>query len=219
VAEKHAELERNYERLNALERERATAAERERLVRDMHDGLGGQLVSTLALVESGRFTAGALATAIREALDDLRLMIDSMDPGEEDIVGLLAQIRSRLEPRLVDRGIRFDWQVSDLPPLPELTPGRALQVLRIVQEAITNVLKHSGASCITVRTGVAADVKGRSAYVEIADDGRGLDASRPTGRGIENMRRRAQAAGGCLSLHSGSGGTTVRLDLGLGPAA
>src|SRR5262249_47141433 len=63
VAEKHAELERNYARLRRLERDRAVTEERDRIMRDMHDGVGGQLVSTLAMVESGRFGPEARAGA------------------------------------------------------------------------------------------------------------------------------------------------------------
>src|SRR5262249_24522279 len=76
VAEKHTELERNYGRLRELERERAIAGERERIMRDMHDGMGGQLVSTLAMVESGRFTSDTVADAIHAALDDMRLVVE-----------------------------------------------------------------------------------------------------------------------------------------------
>ena len=151
VRDKHAELERNYEALHALESGRAVAEERERIMRDMHDGMGGQLVSTLAMVESGRGSARAVADALRDALDDLRLVIDSLDPVEGDLGAALGQVRHRLEPRLERNGIRFDWRVLDLPAVSDLGPERVLQVLRIVQEAIANVVKHASASTVTLR--------------------------------------------------------------------
>jgi signal transduction histidine kinase len=216
VTDKHRELERNYGRLRELERERAVAGERDRLMRDVHDGMGAQLVSTLALVESGRSTPDAVADALRDALADLRLVIDSLEPVEDDLLAVLATIRARLEPRLARHGLRFDWQVADLPPLSGLGPERVLQALRIVQEAITNVVKHAGATTITVRTGQESGPGGAGVFVEIRDDGRGMGASASPGRGIENMRRRATLLSGRLDIASLASGTTVRLWL---PAA
>jgi signal transduction histidine kinase len=215
VRDKASELERNYDRLRQLERERAIAQERDRIMRDMHDGMGGQLVSTLALVESGRATPDGGADAIRDALDDLRLVIDSLDPVEEDLLAVLGVIRGRLEPRLRRNGIDFAWQVTDLPTIPGFGPDRVLQALRIVQEAITNVIKHAGAHTITVRTGRAADEGGAGVFVEIADDGAGIDPARPEGRGLRNMRHRAESLGGRVTIASTGGGTAVRLWLPL----
>src|SRR5689334_20498966 len=73
VAQKHAELEENYRRMNELEQQRAVAGERQRIMSDMHDGVGGQLIQTLALVEQGELTQAEVATALRECIDDLGL--------------------------------------------------------------------------------------------------------------------------------------------------
>lgn len=219
VEEKHTELERNYHRLHQLERAQAVAHERDRIMRDMHDGMGGQLVSTLALVESGRATPTAIADALASALDDLRLVIDSLDPVEEDLLAVLATVRARLEPRLTRNGVRFDWQVTDLPPIPGFGPERVLQALRILQEAITNVVKHAGASVVRVRTAVTPGPGGRPGVcVEVGDDGGGMRGN-GTGRGIANMRRRAAALGGELEIASADTGTTVRLWLPLDGSA
>ncbi len=220
VRVKHAELEENYTRLHELERDRAVAEERDRIMRDMHDGMGGQLVSTLAMVESGRFTPEGVTAALRGALDDLRLVIDSLDPMEGDLLTVLGTIRGRLEPRLSQHGMRFDWQVADVPVLPDLTPERVLQVLRILQEAITNVVKHAAARTIVVSTGREPGADGQPlVYVEIRDDGRGMDGATKLGRGLANMARRAQALGATLSVESGPKGTSVRLRLPIPAAA
>ncbi len=214
VRDKHAELERNYALLRRLERDRAVSEERDRIMRDMHDGMGGQLVSTLALVESGRGSAKEVSDALRAALEDLRLVIDSLEPVEDDLAATLGIARHRLEPRLERHGIRFDWQVGDLPALPGFGPERALQTLRIVQEAVTNVIKHAPARTVTIRTGVEACDGVQGVYVEVCDDGEGFDPAQldGDGRGLVNMRRRAAALGGRLTVASRAPkGTVVRL--------
>ena len=214
VREKSAELERNYQRLRELERQRVLDEERRRIMRDMHDGMGGHLVSTLALAESGAAQSETIAEALRAALNDLRLMIDSLDPVEGDLTLVLGMFRARLESQLAGSGLRLVWRVDDVPPLADFGPSKVLQVLRILQEAITNVLKHARARTLTVRTGVA----GPRAYIEVADDGRGFGPGGSTGRGLDHMRQRARAVGGELTLDNGSDGVRVRLWLPLAAA-
>ena len=80
---------------------------------------------------------------LRGALDDLRLIIDSADPMEGDLLVVLSNFRARNERRVQAGGCSFLWQVTDLPALPDFGPHKILQVLRILQEALTNVLKHA----------------------------------------------------------------------------
>lgn len=221
VEEKHRELEASYARTAELERDRAIATERERMMRDMHDGTGGQLVSALSLVETGEFRSADLAETLRGALVDLRLAIDSLDAGEADLLVLLAQARARLEPRLEPHGVRFAWEVEDVPTPSHFGPEQTLHVLRILQEAVTNVLKHAHAQVITVRTGEALTADGRpGVWIEITDDGAGMrdDASTARdggGRGLRNLRNRAAEIGGTIEVTSDARGTRVRLHMPL----
>jgi signal transduction histidine kinase len=223
VDEKRRELALSWARTSELERGRAIAAERERMMRDMHDGTGGQLVSALALVESGEFRSGDLAETLRGALADLRLAIDSLDAGEADLLALLAQARARLEPRLEPHGVRFEWEVEDVPTPAHFGPEQTLHVLRVFQEAVTNVLKHARAKTIAVRTGTSERDGRPGVWIEITDDGVGYAASGTTprdggGRGLRNMRRRAAELGGYLVVATGPDGTRIRLELPLEPS-
>jgi signal transduction histidine kinase len=211
VEVKRKELEANYLRLGSLEKEQAIVAERARLMRDMHDGIGGQLISTLSLVESGQASQDKVAAALRECIDDLRLAIDSLEPTDEDLVPLLGNLRYRVEPRLRARGIGLDWEVGDVPRLAYMTPQNVLHVLRILQEALTNVIKHAGASHVCVAT----RCEGSRVLIDIRDDGKGLSEGRgpAAGHGLANMQQRAQALGGELSLQGSARGTTVTLGL------
>lgn len=213
VATRALELQRTHERVRALERVTTLAGERERMMRDMHDGIGSQLMTTLDAVERGGHGPAAVAAMLRGCIDDLRLVIDSLDPDDESLPVALANLRYRLEPRLAAAGIALDWQVAQGIALP--APGSTLQLLRIVQEALTNALKHAGAS----RLRVAARDDAGFLLLEVADDGRGFDHAAPApaagGRGLDNMRTRARQLGGALQVSSTGAGTrlTVRVPM------
>ena len=217
VEEKSRELEATWRSMEEMRQRQAVVNERERIMRDLHDGLGGHLVAALALSQGGATPTAAVTQTLREALDDLRMVIDSLDPVEGDLLVLLGTVRGRLEPRLAQQGIRFDWRVQDIPAIPGFGPDKALQVLRIVQEAIANVLKHAGARTITVTTGTLAQPPG--VFVQVADDGAGFVEGEAGGRGLSNMRLRAQRIGGTLEVDSAPQGTRVRLSLPLAGAA
>ena len=218
VAQKHAELQHNFAQLRELERQQAIAEERQRIMSDMHDGIGGQLISALSLVEAGDTPKEQVAVALRECIDDLRLAIDSLEPTEEDLLPVLGGLRYRLEPRLKAQGIALDWQVQEVPKLACLTPQNVLHILRILQEAFTNVLKHAQADRVSVEAGVEPDA--RHVYIRVSDNGRGLassDGPRPQGHGLVNMLRRAKALGGELLVRPSAGrGTTLELLLPVG---
>jgi signal transduction histidine kinase len=214
VAEKSRELELNLGRLKDLERERALSAERERIMQDMHDGIGGQLVQALAIASS-RTELAPIEESLRTCLDELRIMIDSIEPVDGDLGSVLGTLRVRMSRRLAQAGVEMRWQVGDVPTLPQLGPKHVLEITRIVQEAIANALKHSGAKRIAVAARTEQGAHGLQVVVEVSDEGAGFGArgGEGTGRGIAGMQRRAALLGGRLHIASDPSGTTVRLEL------
>lgn len=211
VREREEELQRQFARTRELERRDILGRERQRLMREMHDGLGGQLMSSLALAEAGNDADQEVVTALRDSLEELRLVILSLDPGATEVADLLAALRGRLEPTLQRRGIRFRWRVGEAPTPRRFGPEQMLSVLRIVQEAITNAVRHASPSAIEVAT----RVENGTLVVEVRDDGHGFPQPLRRGRGLGNMERRAEEIGAALRVASDAGGTRVELRLPL----
>lgn len=214
LAQREAELTESHRQLRDIERRETLAQERQRLLEDMHDGLGSSLMSALRVVEQ-RSGEVDVAQLLRECIDDLKLTIDSLEPDSADLLLLLATLRYRLGPRLEAAGIRLAWEVDDVPPLPWLDPQGALHVLRIVQEVLTNILKHGNATVIRVQTRAEED----TVTVRIHDNGVPFDpaAIPPTGggRGLTNLHRRAQAIGATIGWQAGTPGTWFCLTLAI----
>jgi len=212
VREKTAEIEVGYRRLAELEASRARSEERARILREVHDGVGGQLVGALALLESGRVDAAAVERTVRDALDEMRLTVDTFGAStNRDAVTALAMLRQRVQPQLEAVGLRVVWRVADDVPLPALGSEGTLDLLRIVQEALTNVLKHARAGSVEVSIGAAGE--GTGLRVTVRDDGGGIQAGHAGGHGLANMRRRAERLGAALDVASSPAGTTVTVVL------
>lgn len=204
-------LQAQHEQLREAERQQALLLERQRLMADMHDGLGSSLLSALVAVEQGQMSQDHVVEVLRECVDDLRLVIDSLEPVGHDLVSLLATMRYRLGKRLQSGGLQLDWDVQDLPPLAWLGPPEALHVLRLMQEALNNVVKHARAS----RVRLVTRHHGSQVEIRIEDDGQGFDTQAVRqGRGLKSQLKRAQHLGGRLRIDSMPGGGT-RLSLRL----
>lgn len=192
-------LEQNQQQLVQIEHDRTLLRERERLMRDMHDGIGSALSSALIVAEYTDMSRAEVKALLRECLDDLRVVIDSLDPIDNDLIALLATLRFRMEQRLNGAGLQLEWEMIDLPALTWMGPSESLQVLRLVQEALNNVIKHAGAKRVRLAVKHATD------HIEIliADDGCGFDTSlSPPGRGLKTLQQRARALGGALKIDS-----------------
>ena len=205
LAEQQAELAALHRQERAEATRLAREQERLRLTHDLHDGLSGHLVSIIALSE--RAGEKSIEQAAREALNDLRLVIYSLDLGDRELPLALANFRERLIPQLQRLGIKLDWSIAGLPEVSGVTPGNALAILRILQEAITNALKHGPARKITIRGAPSAD---GMVAITLENDGRAF-VENSGGHGLANMRRRAQQLHGKLNIEAVAQGTKLTL--------
>jgi len=212
LQEREAELTGSHLILRTIEHRQTLSQERQRLMQDMHDGLGSSLTSALRVVEHGQMDEIEVAQVLKGCIDDLKLAIDSMEPVDADLLLLLATLRFRLGPRLESTGIALRWEVKDIPKLDWLDPKNALHILRILQEAFTNTIKHTHASEICVTTEAEND----HVLVKVSDNGPGFsvqDAFKNGGKGLSNQKRRAEAIGAEVNWDSNNTGTCFTLRL------
>ncbi|HYB52002.1 MAG TPA: ATP-binding protein [Burkholderiaceae bacterium] len=218
VREREQLLKKNFERLRESERVKVEVQERQRIMQDMHDGLGSQLMSSLMLVERGAVSNDQFAQILRESIDDMRLAIDALSAEHADLAAALGNLRFRMEPRLRAAGMELTWDARQLPEEIGLHPDVVLPILRIVQEALTNALKHSRARAVRVTLAVEGSGDAQWLDIRVADNGRGITEERAGGRGLLNMRNRAQKIGAQLKIATAPNvGTTVHLRTRIGP--
>ncbi|HQR69403.1 MAG TPA: hypothetical protein PLE54_02270 [Burkholderiaceae bacterium] len=220
IHEREQLLKRNFDRLRDSERVKASAQERQRIMQDMHDGLGSQLLSSLMLVERGAMTNEQVAQILRESIDDMRLAIDALAADDAGLLSALGNMRFRMEPRLRAAGMELQWDARNLPEEVDIDSNAVLPVLRIAQEALTNAIKHSRARVVRVSLSVDHDGDSQWLSIRITDNGRGLAATgNIAGRGLLNMKSRAGRIGAFLKVESVPGaGTMILLRLPLSPS-
>jgi len=217
IRRKTDDMEHSYQQVQQLMRKYTVAEERQRIMRDIHDGIGGQLVATLVSMDAGSVDQKQLKSNLKAALQDLRMVIDSLDYEAEDLATLLGMLRMRLSDQLSNASLKLHWKVDDLPRIDNFGPANVLNTMRIIQEAITNAIKHSGAKNLTISTSeITGNDNQQYARIEVADDGSGICGDvRPEGRGLLNMQKRADLIEGKLTVLNETG-TTIRLELPIG---
>ena len=214
IRRKTDDIEHSYQQVQQLMRKYTVAEERQRIMRDIHDGIGGQLVATLASMDAGPVDQEHLKSNLKAALQDLRMVIDSLDYEAEDLPTLLGMLRLRLSDQLSNATLKLHWRVDDLPRIDNFGPANVLNTMRIIQEAITNAIKHSDAENLTITTSEFIDNENQQfARIEVTDDGEGIaKGTNREGRGLLNMQKRADLIGGKLIILNEIG-TTIRLEI------
>ncbi len=211
-----ADLQRSRERLV-----RSREEERRRLRRDLHDGLGPSLAGMTMQVGAARAllatdvaqastALGELERELQACVTEVRRVVDDLRPPALDQVGLARAIRQRtLAFSAAARGPEI--AVSAPSDLPELPAAVEVAAYRIATEAVTNTVRHAGATRCDVTLTLASGL-----VVEIVDDGIGLTEQHRAGVGLRSMRERAEELGGTLTAQGQPGrGTRIRAELPL----
>jgi len=213
VEEARQELGTSLEREHLLQLAHVRLNERINLMHELHDGIGGMLVGNIAALEQAPdyVPSREALNMLRSLREDLRLILDTSSArnhGENSLTKLLAPLQHRMTKLFEAHDIEADWSVGNLDNI-ALTPPQNLDLLRILQEGLTNILKHSRAKHVRVK--LSSDSQGL--LMEIADDGIGMsaDSEKEFGVGMHSMQARATRLGAKLTIDSSKGTTLVRL--------
>jgi signal transduction histidine kinase len=201
------DLRRSRERLIVTREE-----ERLRIRRDLHDGLGSTLAglnlqasSLTTLIsqnpESAKDVVKEFKGEIRKAIAEIRQIVHDLRPPSLDELGLVGALR-QLSEKVNHASFHINF---DIPELPHLEPALEVAIYRIVQEALTNVVKHANAQTVVVKLRMLEKLE-----LSITDDGQGLPEQYRAGVGLRSMRERAEELGGTLRIHSTKQGTEIK---------
>ena len=213
-------------RLERLELKQRVEAERARIARDLHDGLGASLTQASMMADEMcedtdtigdlKAQSARLAERVRAITRDLEGAVWTASPKHDTLTALCSYLSQFSLEYFANSPIRCLVDVDhDVPPVP-IPPDIRHHFFMIAKESMNNVLKHSHATRVEltmrVRDGVFEAI--------VSDNGRGFDpaaAEATERRGLRNMRARAAEAGGNLELSSSARGTVVRISLPIRP--
>jgi signal transduction histidine kinase len=219
----------------------AREEERRRLRRDLHDGLGPALAGLMLKVENARELVptepeaavedlNGIRDDIHGAVSDIRRLVEGLRPPAVDDLGLGPAVRQAVLGLATPAGIGADVNVDVA--LPDVPAAVEVALYRIISEAVTNVVRRSGATSCRVAIGL----RDQAVVAEVSDDGGGFSATEPGGAGggarvrgdgkahreehaggygLISMRERAEELGGSLTIRSDSSGTTITATLPL----
>jgi signal transduction histidine kinase len=225
ASERHARnletlIEARTRELSALSTHLQELSEKEKseLARNLHDELGGLLTAAkmdLSWLQSRvpestlQERLAQLGAVLDEAMDLKRRVVEDLRPSLLDHFGLPTALRAYVDSASTKAGLRADIVVpEDGAAIPKST---AIALFRIVQEGLTNIIRHAGAHSVTLRFTLDQD----ACRIALSDDGRGFDAADPQFRwshGITGMRQRVRALGGQFEIESSPGeGTSLRV--------
>lgn len=201
-----------------LEEERNHAREKEKILKELHDGIGGITTSISLLADLAREretvaemkeSLATISSLSRESLAEIRSFMQSLDPREATWEALVGELRYSGGTLIRSHGMRFEMREEVEPPGEEPGSLLFLNAFRVYKEALVNVVKHAEAGAVRVTLTLAPD----SFVLRVEDNGRGFDgrAGGPAGRGIRNMKARAGEVGGGLEMDSNGAGTRVEL--------
>ncbi len=197
----------------------AVASERERIYQDIHDGIGSRLVAALFYIRQSTAPSPVLERQLQRCLDDLRLVVSTRLDNSRDIQSAVFEYCLSMEEQLKGGNLAIEYEIDDNLPI-NLPPQMHVDVLRILQESMANVMKHSGATMVFIKL----EQTETDAILAIADNGIGLPMELTTpnvdlltnnmgGRGLLGLVARAKRWGGQCVLSQTNPGTRILLTI------
>lgn len=209
LAVREAELAAVHEREKQLLVRHAALEERQRIVRDMHDGVGGNLLGLQMQLRHGQPSLQRVEEQVSASLADLRLMVDALDAPEAALSEVLIGFERRLREQLQGAGIALNFEVALGEHDPVLGTRVSLHLLRILQEAVSNACRHAQPRHLQIRARASAG----ALQLSVRDDGVGIAHSARSGRGLASMRARAAELGAQLDIRAAQPGTEIQVRL------
>ncbi len=219
VAQKSDEIERNWEQIARLRTAQAAQDERRRIASDLHDDLGAQLLS-IAQASQRDGEPERIAGMARTALEEMRLSVRGLTGQAALTQDVVADWRAETVTRLEDAGFVCYWNAEEAPEDTILPARTHVQLTRILREAVSNAIRHSGGKHCAVRLSFPEG----ELVLQVEDDGRGMpapDARPQRGHGMLNIERRSRNLGGEHWYEPGDAGgarLNVRVPLALAPS-
>lgn len=184
--------------------ERGARDERKRIAHDMHDDIGAGLLSSLY-----RDDLPSTRDAIRQAIGDVRSIVQELTWREVSFDDLIAEMRFETIQRLEAAKIAVDWPMLSSSFGAVAAHGVYRHLTSMVRELTSNVIRHSGASRVRCRV----ERSGAALSMTFADDGKGFEPERVKRGGLGNLERRAAALGGSIVIERVEGETVARIDV------
>ena len=217
VKEAEEELRDRYAQLQRLGQEQAVANERERIAREIHDGLGGSFANAIMMTdllsrESRPDRIQRLKNMLQDGLTEVRHLITAMAGDISTAQDLVRYIQEKSQIILAAADVELSSRVSLVSQPQKLTQSQSLNLARIFQEVANNVVKHARAK----RVEFTADFENGRLQLTMEDDGDGFELGNGQGYGLGNIRKRCSDIAAELAIRSEEGaGTTVVVSLDL----
>jgi signal transduction histidine kinase len=193
---------------------------RTRIATDLHDDIGANLskISILSEIVKMQFAGGSeeknrlldsIADASRQSVTSMHDIIWAINPERDSVLGMIHRMREFAEETLSEKAIRLEFNAPEESAQLKLSMDTRLELFLIFKESVNNAVKYANGSEVKADFRVASG----EIFLEIADDGRGFDASDASGgNGLANMKRRAEKLGGKFEIVSELGkGTTLKV--------
>jgi signal transduction histidine kinase len=202
VQKRTLQIEQLNRELTLLEVERTRVQVREKLIQDMHDGFGSQLATASIMAKNSALSPTEMGQLLDDCLTDLQLVVDTHLASSHHLCDVLFDFKHRLLQRLGNTPLQLRFDI-DVPEGAWLSQDKTLQFLRVLQEAVSNALRHAGATSLNIHVQLNPEQTCVHAYVK--DDGQGLGVTQGKGRGLNTMKARVRELGGELELVSDNG--------------